>query len=78
MRFTQATIVWAAAALSRGVFADDAESSSSSAAESSTSVASELPTFTVSANPAPSPLFLAVFRETGRPAHCRVDGLGRV
>lgn len=74
MRFTQATIVWAAAALSRGVFADDAESSSSSAAESSTSVASELPTFTPTTLKAP---FLEQFTDDWetrwKPSHAKKD-----
>lgn len=46
MKFTQATIAWAAAALASGAWAAD-----ESSAESATSVAAELPTFTVSHHP---------------------------
>ncbi|KAK6072510.1 calnexin precursor [Seiridium cupressi] len=73
MRFSQATIAWAAAALASGAWAAD-ESSSSSAAESSTSVAAELPTFTPTTLKAP---FLEQFTDDWetrwKPSHAKKD-----
>ncbi|KAH6660552.1 calreticulin family protein [Truncatella angustata] len=73
MKFTQATIAWAAAALASGAWAAD-ESSSSSAAESATSVAANLPTFTPTTLKAP---FLEQFTDDWetrwKPSHAKKD-----
>ncbi|KAI1858374.1 uncharacterized protein JN550_012739 [Neoarthrinium moseri] len=74
MKFTQATIVWAAAALARGAFAADDAESSSSAAEASTSVAAALPTFTPTTLKAP---FLEQFTDDWesrwKPSHAKKE-----
>lgn len=72
MKFTAATIAWAAAALAGGVFADDAqkvlqdESSTSTVAEEATSTAVVLPTFTVSLFRTPLRLGMSWTHNTNR------------
>ncbi|KAK6193921.1 hypothetical protein LQW54_011988 [Pestalotiopsis sp. IQ-011] len=69
MKFTQATIAWAAAALASGAWAAD-----ESSAESATSVAAELPTFTPTTLKAP---FLEQFTDDWetrwKPSHAKKD-----
>ncbi|KAI0125769.1 putative calcium-binding protein precursor cnx1 [Xylariales sp. AK1849] len=82
MKFSPATIAWAAAALAAGAFADDAQKvlkdeSSTSATESSTSVAADLPTFTPTTLKAP---FLEQFTDDWdsrwKPSHAKKDTKG--